>query len=271
MKISKLFAKLAMLVLAAAGLSSCYIRISDKAVARLKEQIVIGSETTATKTFHPDSYRNLDIRNDWDKEFVQTEGDSVRVEITTSDNLLDRVRVVTLRDMLVIAYEGDFPRIHASEHKVVVYGPLPDTLRLSGSGNATLQNLWGDALYISLSGSGDLDAEDVAVGDFRLVSQGSGDATIGRLHAGVSCSIDRFGSGDLRITGLKSPGFSLRMSGSGDARLTGEVEQARFSRNGSGSLDAAELFAESVEIERNTGSGSLVYRRNGETVDADKD
>lgn len=250
MKHRNVFAKIAIFFLTVAGLSSCYIRLSDKRIEMFKESFGAGSKTAVNKTFHPGAYRNLCISNSWDKVFVQSD-DSVRVEITTSDDVIDLARVELDGNTLVIGYDGHFSRIFSPVHKVVVYGPLPDSLFLRGSGDALLRGIRGDSLFLAASGSGDVTLEPAELaGRLTLLLQGSGDLNVSMLRCGF---------------------LAFSNAGSGDAELHGTTEKAQFSKEGSGDVDASSLVAASVEIRKNSGSGTLLYNLSGKTINTEED
>lgn len=244
------FSKIALAALFMTSLSSCYIRISESAIQRMKESIRTGSDVPATQTFHPESYRKISLTGFLDREFVQSDS-TVRVEITTSADLIDKIHVETINGTLVVYY-GDLPtRIFGSEHKVVVYGPLPDSLFLDGSGDALIQEIKGDSLYLSTNGSGDV--------RFKRAE----------LSGGLTLNL--IGSGDLEAEMLRCGTLTLSRTGSGDTKLAGSTGKAQFSKVGSGDVDASELVAASVEILNNSGSGDLIYNLNGETIDLEED
>ena len=237
--------------LAATLLSGCYVRIPEKVIEDLKEKIAATPGTPKSQTFCFGSCRNIHILNDWDKEYVQTDGDSVRVVIVTSDVVLDHVRVEQNGTDLLIGYDLKLSRFRAAEHKVTVYGPLPDSLFLRGSGDAHLSSVTGDSLYISAVGSGDVILEIVKLGGkLTLVKEGSGDLSLPLVDAGT---------------------LVLEKNGSGDTYLAGNVRKAQFSKQGSGDLDAGRLNAKEAKVLEVSGSGSFRYNLNGETIDTDED
>ena len=92
---------------------------------------------------------------------------------------------------------------------------------------------------IVTSGSGDIDAPDLAAERFSLVITGSGDMEVDSLDA------DRL---DVRITG----------SGSTDIR-GGEVEEQRVTLTGSGDYQARHLVSDEAQV-RVTGSGGATVK-----------
>jgi hypothetical protein len=245
------FSKIALAALFMTSLSSCYIRISESAIQRMKESIQVGSDSPTMQTFHPESYRNIDLTTGFmDIEFVQSDS-AVRVEVTTSADLIGKIRVETIDGTLVNDFDDLPTRIFGSEHKIVVYGPLPDSLILNGGGDALIQEIEGDSLYLSMNGSGDV--------RFKRAE----------LSGGLTLNL--IGSGDLEAGMLRCGTLTLSRTGSGDTRLAGSTGKAQFSRVGSGDVDASELVAASVEVLHNSGSGELIYNLNGEKIDLEED
>jgi hypothetical protein len=244
------FSKIAFAAIFMSSLSSCYIRISDRGIQNMKESIRVGSDIPTMRTFHPESYRNIRLTGFLDREFVQSDS-AVRVELTTSEDLIDKIRVETIDGTLVVDY-GELPsQIFGSEHKVVVYGPLPDSLILDGSGDTRLRGFSGDSLYVETDGSGDTELE--------------------RAELSGGLTLNLIGSGDLEADMLRCGTLTLSRTGSGDTKLAGSTGKAQFSRVGSGDVDASELVAVSVEVRLNSGSGELIYNLNGEKIDLEED
>lgn len=90
-----------------------------------------------------------------------------------------------------------------------------------------------DIERLAVSGSGEVDVEQLAVDDLR-----------------VSLS----GSSDIRITQLDATNFDLRISGSADVEVAGSVTEQSVSISGSGDYDGFDLASVVAEL-RISGSG----------------
>lgn len=186
----------------------------------------------------------------------------------------------TRRVTWTFGYTPPRPRITLS-----VGAPQLARLRISGSGDVTLDGVQGERIALTLDGPGDLRASG-QVGELTLHVSGSGDAHLERLRAGKVdltmsgpgnvelAGIDGelqariSGSGDLAAGGLALRRLDARLSGPGNAVLRGAVAEFQAQVNGSGDIDGADLDVVKASVILR-GPGNLALRRVSDTLDAD--
>jgi hypothetical protein len=153
--------------------------------------------------------------------------------VTADDNLVSLVVTENAGSTLKIyTRENVHPKLPIA---VTLTTPTLERLHLSGSCEADVNRVKGEALDIRVSGSGDVD----------LVR-----AELGRLDIDVS------GSGDVTASG-RADRVSLEVSGSGDGKMgTLCTDHTEFRVSGSGSVEVA--VARSLEA-RISGSGTVKY------------
>ena len=128
----------------------------------------------------------------------------------------------------------------------------------AGSGDLNVENIAGE-LVVSV-GSGDVEGSDI--GRFRLKSTGSGDITLDDIHG--DAEVGGVGSGDLTLSKV---GGSVRIDhvGSGDVDLRGVSGDVTLDSIGSGDVDAVDVRGNLTV--RSSGSGDVYHRNVGGKVD----
>ena len=92
------------------------------------------------------------------------------------------------------------------------------SIRMSGSGDVSIDRLKGDAFDASSSGSGDLTVDEIDVRKAKLAAAGSGDIEIDKVR-GKAFEATLVGSGDLSIDSIESDEFKLIVNGSADTSI----------------------------------------------------
>jgi hypothetical protein len=105
---------------------------------------------------------------------------------------------------------------------------------------------------IKLSGSGLMQAEDIATGDMEISISGSGDIFFSGSALNVTTSIPGSGSMDL---GLTCTELNADISGSGNMEIVGTANNGDFHISGSGSVNAYDFTLQDCHITI-SGSGS---------------
>jgi len=163
------------------------------------------------------------------------EGHAVRAE--GSPESLEQFEWEVVNGSLAIRPTRGFGRFDWARFSDVTFHvtmPRLEALKLSGSGEARVDRVDGDAFEGAIEGSGELSIEDMRVdrADFSIAGSGSVEAA----GAARETSVSIMGSGDVDADGLRSEIAEVRIAGSGDAALTVERE-ARVSIMGSGDVD----------------------------------
>jgi hypothetical protein len=149
-------------------------------------------------------------------EGVVLEGEEsvlARIETRVKDGTL-RIRMAP---SLHLSWRGNKVRAHVTARRI-------EALSIAGSGDIRAPEVRGDALKISVSGSGDVVVGGGQVGDLALSISGSGDIRTGKLEAQrVKVSIS--GSGDATVWARQW--LAVRVAGSGDVRFYGDPQLDR--------------------------------------------
>ncbi len=203
------------------------------------------------------------------------------VTVKADDNLIKYIGTEVENGTLKISTKG---RGFRSVKTLEVHISVPDIEKISSSGSGDIRFndvFTANDMYISQSGSGDLDG-DFKARNLELKITGSGDCDISGVMGMFKISIS--GSGDVDAEDLKLEECYVKNSGSGDITLKGKTNVLTVSQNGSGNLNAYNLTAinatvtnsgssditlnvvEKLQVTLN-GSGDLTYRGNPEKVD----
>ena len=260
MRIFKNILTAAALVLTAAGLSSCYFRLSDNAKKQFKYDMryrisdLGGEIDTVTRNVGEFNSIDIDIILN-DMIFVQTE-DEFKVEVIAYDDLIDSIHTTNDNGVLRI-YNSKYNSEIQGMTQVRVYAPTVNSITNRGCGDIRISEYKGDSLNIETIGSGDLTAFNLDIsGKLTIQGNGSGDHEFRHITAGEMV-IDKKGSGDGEYSDLKVGTLSVTSTGSGDATLSGKADSVIFHKGGSGDIDASELKAQNVKT-RKSGSGDLI-------------
>ena len=131
-------------------------------------------------------------------------------------------------------------------------------ISVSGSGDIDAEKLSGEKCSVRISGSGNIELDQVNSNRVKVNVSGSGDIDIDNLSADI-LGVSINGSGDIDLDG-KADELDVTISGSGD--FTGnELKSENVSVHIYGSGDARVWATESLEIHV-TGSGDVTYHGN---------
>jgi hypothetical protein len=145
-----------------------------------------------------------------------------------------------------------------NNEKITVYITMPEIsgLGVSGSGRAEIKDaVKTDNLSLSVSGSGKLFTNDIAVNNMKAGISGSGDIIVGGGNA-ASGDISISGSGNYTGENLKIGSVVISISGSGNC-ATNVTESLKASVSGSGNV----TYAGNPKVDaRVSGSGKIRSR-----------
>lgn len=206
---------------------------------------------------------------------------STAVLVKTDENIQELVETTVENGVLIIDVKGrGFRSIRTLEVHITV--PKLEKIKNSGSGDIRIKGAFeANDLYISINGSGDLDA-DFDVNNLELRVSGSGDTELTGVKGTLKVSIS--GSGDLEAEDLKLEECYIKNHGSGDIELSGKTNNLTVTIAGSGDLNAYNLAAVNASVTisgssdmtlnvieklqvKLSGSGDLTYRGNPTKVD----
>ena len=182
-----------------------------------------------------------------------------RVVVSVEDDVLPSIQAETRGETLVLGREVDWtdgvrPTVPI-EYRVTL--PSLRAVRVSGSGRAVIRGIRAhQGLSIAVTGSGAVDAADVAGGDVEVEVSGAGAVTVSGLVAeGFACDI----SGSARVTAAGSAeSIELDIGGSGLYRGI-ELQGLRANVEVTGVGQAFVWADEQLEVEV-SGLGKVTYR-----------
>lgn len=129
---------------------------------------------------------------------------------------------------------------------------------VSGSGDIDAEKLSGEKCSVKVSGSGNIEVDQIRSNKLKVNISGSGDIDIENLSTDI-LGVSINGSGDIDLDG-KTDELDVTISGSGD--FTGnELKSENVSINIYGSGDARVWATESLEVHV-SGSGDVTYQGN---------
>ncbi len=191
-----------------------------------------GSGILITTEKTVDSFEKITISSSADVVFFEAENS--RVVITVDDNLIDFLEIESIDNILEIGTQhGSYS---FTEFKVEVYGAVPNTIIINGSGSF-------------------VNEQEFAVPFFTLVISGSG--TILNRVACETYSAVISGSGRILLEG-SAESLEIQLSGSGQfSGIEFQTNRTIASLSGSGNI---EIFANEFLEANISGSGNILYR-----------
>ena len=147
-------------------------------------------------------------------------GTAPSLNLTGYENILSYIETRVEDSTLHISMKEEDVHFYLKKNIIAIINlPSLRSLDVSGSSDATIKgNITGAALNISMSGSGDIKAENVNVADLSVDVSGSSDVSIGSGTT-TKATYSIAGSGDISAFGLQTTETSLSISGSSDAQV----------------------------------------------------
>ncbi len=183
-----------------------------------------------------------------------TLGDENRLEVTMEDNFHEYLDLDVRGGVLKIRFEKGVRIKSRKPMTMKLTLSSLETAVLSGSGDLEAEDLVCEDLELKLSGSGDVAIEGLRARSLDATLTGSGDLALRRADLG-DASLSLTGSGDLVARKLEAGNCEVSITGSGDIRVGGKADALRLRLSGSGDADAGKLRCGSAQV-RITGSGS---------------
>ncbi len=200
-----------------------------------------------------------------DTHFVKLEGD---------EDTIDAITTEVSGDTLKISKENRWFDWFDGEIIVTVGYTRLDAITMTGSGNGFVAQLTGDQLNLKISGSAELELDELMCNDLTAQIAGSGGITINQLEADtmqttiagsgdvdvsgrvISQDITLTGSGDHNARQLRSQEANVKLRGSGDAELWA-LTNLHVEVMGSGDVG---YYGDPRVSERIVGSGTVKHR-----------
>ncbi len=175
--------------------------------------VIEGSGDLVTENRELDEFESIDNSGPFDLYVVVGEIQSVSISI--DDNLVEVVETRVRRGTLEI-YTKDNIRSHRRS-RIDITVPKLEELTISGSGDVELENVSGEEFDLQISGSGDVELTEMNTQELYVSVSGSGDVradgTARNLEIGIS------GSGDIDARDLEAEDVTVKIHGSGDVKV----------------------------------------------------
>ena len=222
-----------------------------------RKTTVRGSKNLITKTFALDPFKTIDASGMYNITYCQTDG-APRVEVTTSDNVMEFVEVSAKGGDLKLSL-SEKHRYDVKKLEVRAYSATLEGLCVRGAADVSIKDgLTTRSLDIVVTGAGDLDLKDIDVaGDVKIQINGAGDVDIRKISA-EAIAVKVSGAGDVDVKEIDSDSVSVVISGTGNAVLTGTTGTAKLKVSGVGNINATGLKADNYDASK-SGIGSIKY------------
>ena len=208
-------------------------------ITGMQAQTVTPSKKYITKELNNVSnFSSIKVLGSTDVEYRQSSGSKTEISIYGSDNLVDLLEVSTANGVLQVNIKKGVKILSGERRlKVIASSPSLDEVDIKGSADVYLKGtIKGADLTLNITGSGDIEAENLQYANiFALVK----------------------GSGDIDLKNVKATTVLSEVNGSGDINMKGSAQKATLTVNGSGDISAEKLAATNV-VATVAGSGDIV-------------
>lgn len=167
-------------------------------------------------------------------EVILTQDDGVSLTLETDDNVMEFVRTEVNGGTLELGFVPGQTMISPTQLTFYVVVEDLSGLTISGSGDIEADRLAADRLEITVSGSGDVVITDLQAESLDLLITGSGDIDLTGAAGTQTLTIS--GSGMYRAGDVCSPAVDVTISGSGEAVVCA-TETLDADISGSGSVN----------------------------------
>lgn len=207
-------------------------------ITGIQAQTVTPSKKYITKELNNVSnFNSIKVLGSPDVEYRQSSGSKTTVSIYGSDNLVDLLEVSTVNGVLQVNIKKGVKILGGERRmKVIASSSSLTGVDIKGSADVYLKGvIKGADLNLNITGSGDIEAENLQ-------------------YTNLSAFVK--GSGDIDVKNVKATAVRTVVSGSGDVAIKGSAQQATLTVNGSGDISADKLTAANV-VATVSGSGDI--------------
>jgi len=219
------------------------------AIAACSPSTIKGSGNLITETRQVSDFDRIDLSGVGD--VIITQGESESLSIETDDNIMQYVETAVENGTLKLGFKPGVNWIDPT--RLIFYVGVDNLtgLTVSGSGNIEADEIAADRLDLRVSGSGNIKLTGLSASEVRTGISGSGEVTLdgnvpaqdiaisgsGRYQTGDICStsiqLDVSGSGNATVCATET--LDADISGSGSVNYYGQPV-VNFSGNGSGNI-----------------------------------
>jgi len=218
-------------------------------VAGCNAGLVRGSGDLITETRQVSNFDSIELNGVGEVIITQGGGESLSIE--TDDNVMKYLKVVVENGTLKLGFEEGFKPITPTRLVFAVGVDDLTSMTISGSGDIEAETLETDRLDVTVSGSGDVRIAALTTGDVRTDISGSGEVSLAGDASAQDVTIS--GSGKYLSGDLCSESVKMNVSGSGDATVCA-TETLDTNISGSGSVN---YYGKPSINSSGSGSGTL--------------
>jgi hypothetical protein len=203
-----------------AGLASCSVGA------------VMGSGKSMSETREIEGVTGVELSFLGDLTIKQ--GDNESLVITGDDNVVPLVKTDVNNHVLSIGTQANTLVQPVAPLRYELTVKQLDSIKLSGLGNISADQMSGDRADIALSGAGKLAVADLQAGDLTVNLSGAGDATLAGEVTKQTVTLS--GAGSYNADELKSDVANVSITGLGNAKLWA-VEDLSANLTGAGTIE----------------------------------
>lgn len=216
----------------------------------------VGIGEVSTEVREVATFSKIELSNSADVEIIP--GDTLLVEVSDYENLLNNIEVETRGNTLVIKNKPLRVALRNSCAKVKI--SMPGTLSsiaVSGSGNVDVRECVSKSVTVTISGSGNVTASSSANLE-SITTEISGMGNVAFQGTGNSVVAIISGSGNVQFKDFVSNQTDCTISGSGDMK-THTLDELNVTISGSGNIT---YYGNPGVNTRISGSGKITHKNN---------
>lgn len=192
------------------------------------------------KTVNVADFTDVAVSGCFDVHFMQ--GDKTSVQVKGKEKDVENTEITsndgTLRIRMKSGQKNFFSFSSLTSGGIDVYITSPNLrgVKVAGSGDFTAKGRTDtDKMDIRISGSGDVELQDLICDDTSIKISGSGGVKINRINT-ANATMGISGSGSVFMENVKIGHAESKISGSGSIVLKGDVKSHKEKVSGSGSI-----------------------------------
>lgn len=175
---------------------------------------VKGVGGTRTETREVSKFDEIEIANNSDVEIYNDS--ELKVEVSDYSNIVQYTQVEVEGHRLIVKSDPDNIVLTNSKSLVIIHMPEPlHIMHISGSGNMILKDGFNDITKLSISGSGNIEAEKPCIMN-KVSASVSGSGDISFKGSASDAELHVSGSGEINFSEVKSQNVNAHISGSGN-------------------------------------------------------
>ena len=205
-------------------------------------------------------------------------GNKASVMVEAPEGELDKLLTEVKNGMLTISREkiaGVRVLAPNKKDRTTVYVTMPTlrSVKLVGSGDVIVKGKVenDDKLNVSLSGSGDIEFNDIDVKFSNFSLAGSGDIKTGNVKSRLLTEISLAGSGDIKVGNIETDNAKVSLAGSGDVYAS-QVKALNVSVSavGSGDVKIGYVDCASLHVKQVSSSDITIGKIKAVTTNVNK-